>query len=102
MSPILRSFWSSLVCACLSLGAAERVQLVRTPDGGVQPQAVVDAAGVLHLIYFKGEPKGGDIFYVLQPAGSSEFSKPVQVNSVAGSAIAVGTIRGAHLALGKN
>ena len=94
-----------LALACGPLLAAEnteRVQLVRTPNGGLQPQTVVDAQGTLHLIYFKGEAKGGDIFYVRQPPGGSEFSKPIQVNSALGSAIAVGTIRGAHLAVGRN
>src|SRR5205085_496540 len=32
------------------------VALKRVPDRGIQPQAVVDAAGTLHLIYFKGPP----------------------------------------------
>lgn len=30
-----------------------------------------------------------------------EFSKPLKVNSIPGSAVAVGTIRGPHIALGK-
>ena len=81
---------------------SERVQLVRTPNGGIQPQATVDAQGVLHLIYFKGDPKAGDVFYVRKSPSDSEFSKPVRVNSIPGSAIAMGTIRGAQLALGRN
>jgi hypothetical protein len=87
-----------------SLTAAEnteRVQLVRTPNGGIQPQATVDATGTLHLIYFKCEAKAGDLFYVRQSSDGA-FSKPVPINSIGGSAIAVGTIRGAHLALGKS
>src|SRR5262249_43885903 len=41
------------------------VELLRTPDGGIQPQAVVDAKGTLHLIYFKGDKaEAGDLFYV--------------------------------------
>ena len=32
------------------------VQLLKTPDGGIQPQAVIDAGGTIHLLYFKGEP----------------------------------------------
>src|SRR5436190_2111959 len=90
--------------ACFSAFAAEtagRVQLVRTPEGGIQPQAMVDASGTVHLVYFKGEAKGGDLFYVRQSSDGT-FSKPVPINSIAGSAIAVGTIRGAHLALGKS
>lgn len=87
-----------------SLLAAESdwVKLVRTPDGGIQPQAAVDREGVVHLIYFKGDAARGDIFYVRQEPGQEQFSKPIPVNSQRGSAMAMGTIRGAQLALGKN
>jgi len=79
------------------------VSLMRTPDGGIQPQAVVDAGGILHLIYYKGDPEHGDIFYVTKNLkGKSDFSVPIRVNSQPGSAIAVGTIRGAQIAIGKN
>ncbi len=77
------------------------VNLVRTPGGGIQPQALVDGKGALHLIYFFGEPGGGDVYYVRQAAGASQFSKPIRVNSVPGSVIAAGSVRGAHLAVGK-
>lgn len=91
--------------ACLALdmslhAESDKVKLVRVPDGGIQPQAVVDAKGVVHLVYFKGEAKADDLFYVRQ--GLEGFSKPIQVNSKPGSGIAVGTIRGAQLALGRN
>lgn len=88
----------------LPMGAADdaRVTLLRTPDGGIQPQCAVDARGTVHLIYYKGEAGGGDVFYVKRPAGTEGFSKPTQVNSRPGSAIAAGSIRGAQLALGKN
>jgi hypothetical protein len=97
--------------ASISLTEAAPPQLtrVRPPDGGIQPQAVSDARGVLHLIYFKGDPAAGDLFYVRQPPGGHrreavvlDFSKPIRVNSQPGSAIAVGTIRGGQLALGKD
>jgi hypothetical protein len=77
------------------------VTLVRVPDKGIQPQAVVDAKGVVHLIYFRGAPEHGDVFYVRSEDGGANFSRPLQVNSRPGSAIAVGNIRGAHLAVGK-
>src|SRR5881409_144003 len=88
----------------LGLSAAEstRVELVRTPESGIQPQAAVDGKGVVHLIYYKGEGGGGDIFYVHQAPGQETFSKPIQVNSQPKSAMAAGTIRGAQLAVGKN
>jgi RNA polymerase sigma factor (sigma-70 family) len=78
------------------------VSLLRVPDKGIQPQVVVDAKGVVHMIYFRGRPGGGDVFYVRSDDGGAHFSAPLQVNSQADSVIAIGTIRGAHLALGKN
>jgi len=91
----------------LALNAADAVDVpkvttLRTPENGIQPQAAVDAQGVVHLIYFKGDPKGGDIFYTRRERGQREFSKAIQVNSHARTAIAIGTIRGAQLAIGKN
>ena len=100
---VLLSLWFlGLLLATSVRGEATKVTLARTPNGGIQPQAAVDAKGFVHLIYFKGEPKAGDIFYGRQPLGAEKFSEPIQVNRQAGSAIAIGTIRGAHLAPGRN
>src|SRR6266852_8698232 len=82
--------------------AAPSVSLVRTPDGGIQPQAAVDGHGVVHLIYYKGNAGGGDIFYVRQQPGQETFSKPIQVNSQPRNAMSAGTIRGPQLAVGKS
>ncbi|MCI0349264.1 MAG: hypothetical protein L0Z53_07560 [Acidobacteriales bacterium] len=79
-----------------------KVKLVRTPNNGLQPQVVTDERGTLHLIYFAGDPHDGDIFYIRREAGKNDFSDPIRVNSQPGSAVAVGTIRGAHIAIGKN
>lgn len=78
-----------------------QVTLMRTPRGGIQPQAAVDSTGVLHLIYFTGESGGGDVFYVRRAPGKDSFSEPLRVNSQPGTIIATGNIRGAHLAIGK-
>lgn len=87
--------------ASLSLGlAAPQVTTLRTPDGGIQPQAVVDGHGVVHLIYYKGDSGGGDIFYVRQGPGQETFSKPIMVNSQPRNAMSAGTIRGPQLAVG--
>ena len=80
---------------------SNKVKLIRVPNGGLQPQAVMDESAVLHLIYFAGEPSSGDIFY-LRRDPEKEFSTPLRINSQPGSAVATGTIRGAHLALGMN
>jgi len=94
-----------LICQLsFGLAAAEsaEVKLIRTPDGGIQPQAAVDSRGGVHLIYFNGASRGGDIFYVRQEPGQESFTKPIQINHQPGSVLAASTIRGAHLAVGKN
>lgn len=99
------AFLTLLGCLALSNGstvmAQGQVRWLRTPGGGIQPQAAVDAKGVVHLIYYQGDPAGGDIYYVRRSPGQTEFSKPFKVNSQGGSAVAMGTIRGAQLAIGK-
>src|SRR5215213_5279240 len=76
------------------------VALVRVPQGGIQPEAVVDSHGTLHVLYFAGEPRGGNLFYVRSTDYGRRFSAPIRVNNQEGSAIATGTIRGGQLAVG--
>jgi hypothetical protein len=83
--------------------ASERttdVTLVRVPGGGIQPQAAMDGEGALHVVYYDGDPRSGDLFYVRSENDGGTFSPPVRVNSQPGSAVATGTIRGAQIALG--
>jgi len=56
----------------------------------------------VHLVYFQGDAAAGDIFYCRLTDSRGEFSEPIRVNSQPNSAIAVGTIRGAQLAVGKS
>lgn len=104
----MRSFNFLLVCLCGFGGLAsaapaeEGVVLRRVPHGGIQPEAVRDTAGRIHLLYFSGAPAGGDLYYVRSADDGTTFSAPLRVNSEPGSAIASGTIRGGQLALGRN
>jgi len=91
--------WLAGAQASSVFGAEVRLQ--RAPAGALQPQAAMDAQGTLHLVYLKGEPKGCDVFYSRRARGAEGFTPPLRVNSQPGSAVAVGTIRGAQLALGK-
>jgi len=77
------------------------VTLLRTPDGGIQPQAAVDGKGRAHLIYFKGDPKSGELLYTRVDEGD-KFAPPISVNGEGKGAMALGNIRGAQLAIGKN
>ncbi len=99
-----RAFLASSAGSALLLHAdqARDVRFLKTPNGGLQPQAIVDSSGVIHLIYLYGDPAAADIGYVRKNPGESGFSAPIRVNNQPGSAIALGTVRGAHLALGRS
>ncbi|HUF60565.1 MAG TPA: hypothetical protein VMN36_00690 [Verrucomicrobiales bacterium] len=81
--------------------AAATVRIENVPEDGLQPQALSGRDGTIHLVYLKGDPRSCDVRYVQRKAGGSDWSPPVSVNSEAGSAIAIGTIRGAQIALSK-
>jgi hypothetical protein len=78
------------------------VSLLRVPNGGIQPQVAVDAAGALHLLYYSGEAMHGNLFYVKSSDTGATWSPPIRVNSEPESAIATGTIRGGQIAIGAN
>ena len=78
------------------------ISIVRVPNGGIQPQAVMDPTSTLHLLYYLGDPMHGDLFYVKSSNSGATWSSPLRVNTEAGSAIAAGTIRGGQIAIGKN
>lgn len=93
--------WLSAIPSPVATGRAT-VALVRVPQGGIQPDAVIDHNAVLHLIYFAGEPRAGDLFYTRSTDDAATFSTPIRVNSQSGSAIAAGTIRGGQIAIGRD
>jgi hypothetical protein len=78
-----------------------QVRVESIPEGGLQPQILVDAKGAVHLVYLKGDAKACDIRYTHRPTAEAEWAAPITVNSIPKSAIAVGTIRGAQIALGR-
>ncbi len=86
----------------IARAADPKVESVRVPDGGIHPQVQTDSRGRVHLIYFKGDPKRGDIFYVRSDDAGTTFTPPIRVNSHPDSAVIIGTVRGPHLAIGKN
>ena len=57
------------------------VRIVDTPDKGIQPKLVVDDAGTVHLVYYRGKDDGGDLFYTRKER-NREFTKPVRINSI--------------------
>lgn len=91
------------LCLAASFIALDGAELVaqRAPNEGIQPQAVISGSSI-HMIYYAGVPQGGDVFYVERTAGADAFSAPIRVNSAQGSAVAMGSVRGAHLAVGRD
>ncbi len=81
--------------------AAPQVSLIHAPNGGIQPQAV-EENGVVHLIYFSGDAAHGDLYYVRSADFGATFSTPIRVNQNPGDSIAIGNIRGAQIAVGRN
>jgi len=102
-----RAATAFLLIALLGAGAmpatalhAAEVHPERVPEAGLQPDARVDAQGRVRLIYLSGDPKAADIHCVSRGPGRGEWSRPQTVNSEAGAAVALGSVRGARLALG--
>jgi hypothetical protein len=105
-SSLQRIFRMIGILAAVSLGgwaghATDEVHVVRTPEGGIQPQLAADDAGTLHLLYFRGEAAAGDLFYSRRSEGEAQFRAPLRVNRHPRSAMALGTIRGGQMALGR-
>ena len=89
-----------LAGACGPAVLSDTVTLLRIPDGGRLPSALVDDGGVVHLVYFQGEPRAGDLLYAKRAPGESDWSEPQFVNSQAETAVGIGPIDGGQVALG--
>ncbi len=101
--PTRRDFLTSAAAApALRAGRSDKsvVQVLPAPEPGTQPQVAV-SEGVVHLIYFGGDPKRGNVFYTRSENFGRTFSPSIRVNSQEGSAIAIGAIRGAQISVGK-
>lgn len=79
--------------------AAPEVHLIRTPDSGIQPQIAIGPNGTRHLLYYKGEPRNGDLFYSSCSRDKAAFEPGIKVNSIAGAACAFGNMRGGQIAM---
>ena len=81
-------------------GPVPTVTVLRTPNGGMLPQAVLDDAGTLHLIYYIGSMSSGDLFHVSREADAADWSSPQRVNSEPHSVQGLGPVDAGQLAIG--
>lgn len=75
------------------------VRLLRTPDSGLQPQLAIGPHGTRHLLYYKGDPRSGDLFYSSCSEDKTDFAPGIRVNTIDGAACAFGNMRGGQIAL---
>ena len=57
------------------------------------------------MIFYKGEPLKGNLFYCTKKKNEKKFSQygnPLQINSKFGTAVSMGTIRAGQMAIGKD
>ena len=100
MNEFLRRFAVLPAATFLVVSAHSAVVLQDLPEPGLQPQTFVGADGTVHLIYLVGNPAAADIQYRHRAVGAESWSVPIRVNSGPTNAMAVGTVRGARLAVG--
>ena len=96
------SMRSALIICCsfllFRLMAAD-VEYVPLPNGGIAPTMCMDAQGTVHLLFFMGDPKAGDMYYMRREKSAKSFTKPIQVNSNAKTAMVIGYTRGPDMAV---
>lgn len=78
------------------------VHVTRLGAGRVQPSIAVNAGGSLHVACLAGPAKASEVEYLKRAPGKSAFDAPLRVNSIPGSAIAFGAIRGVQMAVGRD
>ena len=95
-------FLPLLACGSGPVPLSDAVTFLPLPEGGRLPRAVVDDGGTAHVVYFRGEPRAGDLLYVSRAPGAAGWSEPRYVNSEPGTVVGIGPIDGGQLALGRD
>ncbi len=96
----MRGIYLTILALIVPSSGLGEVTPVPLPGDGIQPQAATGRDGGVHVVYFEGDPMAGDLYYTRYEDGG--FRRRIRVNSEAGSAMAAGSVRGAHLALGRD
>ncbi len=82
-----------------SQGQDHMVERIVLPEQGVQPQVAADASGRIHLVYHRGEPGEGNLYYSSLDSLQGQWATPIQVNQLPESVVATGTVRGHQIAV---
>src|SRR5690349_1554565 len=76
MKALLLSLCAAALFAVPGSPSSPDISLVRVPNGGIQPQAVTDRRGTLHLLYYSGTSGSGDLYYVKSSDSARTWSAP--------------------------
>lgn len=82
-------------------GDSGLVRVERTPDDGILPEVSVGADGAVHLVSLHGAAAAAGVRYRKRSLTDTSWSSPVALDPTPGSGMAIGTVRGAHLAVGR-
>lgn len=75
-----------LLCGAADAASRANVEILKTPDGGLQPRLLNDASGDIHLMYFKKrlsrpDAREGSLYYRQYDQQRQAFGSPVKISS---------------------
>lgn len=94
----MMKFMLPLLCAA-GLATAAEIEIIRLPDGAMQPRTAVGAAGVTQLVFLTGQPAASDV-QIATLTKDGKLNNIKQVNTHGTQAVAMGTVRGPTIATG--
>lgn len=83
----------------IGLGNAADVEIIRLPEGAMQPRTASLAEGNTALVYLSGKPAACDV-QVASVGRDGRIDKITTVNTPTTQAVAIGTVRGPSIAKG--
>lgn len=101
---IRRAFTAT--AALLSIGlfaqATPAVEVVRLPSTVMQPVAALDPeSGAVQMAWLRGDPAHCNAYLQTWPGGRPGVDAPIRINDQEGAAIAIGTVRGVQVCVGR-
>lgn len=102
---IRRAFTATVALLGFSLIAqgTPKVEVVRLPSTVMQPVAALDPeSGAVHMAWLRGDPAHSNAYLQTWPGGRPGVDAPMRINDQDGTAIALGTVRGVQVSVGRH
>lgn len=85
----------------LAFSTASEVIQVRLPNGALQPRAETANDGATQIVFLEGNPQACEV-KLASLSRTGVLSAPMTISSPSSQAVAMGTVRGPSLAIGKD